>query len=137
MKAKILFAIVAVMMGTQTHAQNFNFQDAGDIQDALGMFGEPNPLLRKQLGTGAGKDISISKMFVWSYDGSDWERGGKLHLINDDSMGRAYRITCSVDSSTGDKFMEDRSRKNIAISGKIKSYSSTSGLIIDPCNARW
>jgi hypothetical protein len=76
-------------------------------------------------------------MFVWSYDGSEWEKGGKLHLMNDDSMGRAYRITCSISSENGDKFMETKKRRVIVASGILKDYSSSYGLTIDPCNATW
>ena len=74
-------------------------------------------------------------MFVWSADQSDWEKGGKLHLFNDNSMGRQYTVICSVSPQTGDKFMKTGKRRTIAIKGKIKSYSSTNGLMIDPCNA--
>ena len=58
-------------------------------------------------------------------------------MISEDSMGSAYRVTCSVSPAVGDKFMETKKRRDIRIDGKIKSYTSSGGLVIDPCNATW
>jgi hypothetical protein len=113
------------------------FESDSKLGLALGMLGEGDALLKKKLGTSVGKPIQITSMFVWSYDGSEWEKGGKLHLMNDDSMGRAYRITCSISSENGDKFMETKKRRVIVASGILKDYSSSYGLTIDPCNATW
>jgi hypothetical protein len=93
------------------------FESDGELGIALGMMGQGDALLKKKLGTNIGNPITIKKMFVWSTDSSDWEKGGKLHLINDDSMGRAYRITCSISSQDGDKFMETNKRRTIVASG--------------------
>lgn len=113
------------------------FESDSKLGLALGMLGKGDALLKKKLGTSVGKPIQITSMFVWSYDGSEWEKGGRLHLINDDSMGRAYRITCSISSENGDKFMETKKRRDIVASGILKDYSSSYGLTIDPCNATW
>ena len=60
--------------------------------------------------------------------------GGKLHLINDDSMGRRTRITCSISSEEGDKFMMIKKRMSVRVDGVIGDYSDQGGLKIDPCN---
>jgi len=127
--------IATIIVAPPAFAQDFNFKNDGSIGSALGMFGNPDPLLKKQLGTGKGKEIKIDSFFVWSYDGSDWEKGGKLHLINDDSMGRAFRITCSISSDDGDKFMKNAKRGARKVVGLVSSYSTSYGLIIDPCVA--
>lgn len=136
MKAKFI-AVLMFAFSFNVLGQALSFNSETEIVAGLGMVGGGDPLLKKQLGTGVGKAISIGSMYVWSYNGSDWERGGKLHLLNDDSMGRQYRVTCSVTPSVGDKFMADKKRRDIKIKGVIKSYSSASGLVIDPCNATW
>lgn len=104
---------------------------------ALGMLGNGDALLKKKLGTSVGNPIVIKSLYVWSTDSSEWEKGGKLHLINDDSMGRAYRVICSISSQDGDKFMETKKRRDVAITGVLKDYSSSEGLTIDPCTATW
>jgi len=113
------------------------FESDNALANSLGMLGQGDALLKKKLGTSVGKPIQITSMFVWSLDSSEWEKGGKLHLMNDDSMGRAYRITCSISSENGDKFMKTKKRRVIVASGILKDYSSTDGLTIDPCNATW
>ena len=113
------------------------FESDSKLGLALGMLGDGDALLKKKLGTSVGKPIEIQKMFVWSFDGSDWEKGGKLHLMNDDSMGRQYRITCSISSQDGDKFMETKKRRTVAVKGILKDYSSAYGLQIEPCTATW
>jgi hypothetical protein len=137
MRLKFLSFIIFSVVAVNSIAQELTFKRDSEIGTGLGMFGSGDPLLKKQLGTGVGKVIKISEFYVWSYDGSDWEKGGKLHLINDDSMGRQYRVTCSLPANLGDKFMADSKRRSINITGKIASYSSSSGLVIDPCNATW
>jgi len=134
---KLLGIAAIALLPAHSNAQDLKFESDYAIQKGLGMFGDGDPLMKKQLGTGVGKSVKIDKLFVWSFDGSDWEKGGKLHLINDDSMGRQYRITCSLPPAMGDKFMADKKRRDIALSGKISSYSSSTGLLIDPCNATW
>lgn len=113
------------------------FDDAFDLQVALGMMGSQNgdALLKKDLATGRYDKISLESMHVMSVDLSAWEQGGNLILINDDSMGIAYRIGCSLSSEAGDKFMTDGERRFVKIDGAIKSYSSLTGLSIEPCVA--
>lgn len=137
MSKKILFFIIYFVFVNMSIAADFEFKRDSEIGVKLGMFGNGDALFKKKLGTGAGKTIQISSLFVWSYDGSVWEKGGNLYLINDDSMGIAYRVVCSVSSEVGDKFMETKSRREISLTGTIKSYDSSSGLLIEPCNATW
>ena len=137
MSKKILFFIIYFVFVNMSIAADFEFKRDSEIGVKLGMFGNGDALFKKKLGTGAGKTIQINSLFVWSYDGSVWEKGGNLYLINDDSMGRAYRVVCSVSSEVGDKFMETKSRREISLTGTIKSYDSSSGLLIEPCNATW
>ena len=113
------------------------FESDNKFASALGQFGQEDSLLKKKLATSVGKPIQITKMYVWARDDSEWEKGGKLHLRTDDSMGVQYGITCSISSENGDKFMVDRKRRVIEASGIIKEYSSSYGLRIDPCNATW
>ncbi len=109
-----------------------------EIGDALGAHGgKEDALLKKRLGTSVGKNIAIRHLFVASIGSSEWERGGNLDLINDYSMGQAFRIVCSVPPKIGDKFMETKAMRDIALTGTIASYSSSTGLHINPCNASW
>jgi hypothetical protein len=93
--------------------------------------------MQKKLATSIGKTIAINDMYVFKINDSSWLTGGNLELINDDSLGARTRIVCSVSPLTGDKFMETKKRREIAIIGKIETYSSSTGLIIKPCNATW
>lgn len=113
------------------------FERESELVAGLGMVGGGDPLLMKKLGTSIGGQIEIKKMYVWSYDGTDWEKGGKFHIMNDDSMGRAYSVKCSVSSEIGDKFMETKNKRDVSIVGTIANYSSSNGLVIDPCTATW
>ena len=113
------------------------FEREIDLKLALGVLGGGDALLKKKLGTSVGGAIEIKKMYVWSYDGSDWERGGNLYLLNDYSLSREGKVVCSVSPQIGDKFLESKKRRDIAITGTIKSYSSSDGLFIEPCLATW
>lgn len=90
-------------------------------------------LFKKRLGTSIGAKIVIPEFFMWSLDSSEWEKGGKLYIANDDSMGSEFGISCAVSSEQGDKIMVNKARREFDISGTIASYSSSSGLLIDPC----
>ncbi len=116
--------------------REFDLLDALGI-DALGRVSGGGALFMKKLGTSVGGAIEIKQLTVWKYDKSDWERGGNLHLMNDYSLGRAGKVVCSVSPQIGDKFMETRKTYDIAIKGTIKSYSSSEGLLIEPCMATW
>jgi hypothetical protein len=113
------------------------FERETDLQAALGVVGGGDALLKKRLGTSKGGAIEIKQMYVWSYDGSDWERGGNLYLLNDYSLGREGKVVCSVSPQIGDQFMASKKRRDIAITGTIKDYSSSDGLLIEPCLATW
>lgn len=90
-------------------------------------------LFRKELGTSVGSTITIPEFFIWSSDSSEWERGGKLQIFNDDSMGSEFRIACALSPEQGDKIMKNKVRRELDITGTISSYSSSDGLLIDPC----
>ena len=90
-------------------------------------------LFKKELGTSVGSTITIPKFFLWSNDSSEWEKGGKLKIYNDDSMGAEFRIACALSSDKGDKIMKNKVRREVDITGTISSYSSSDGLVIDPC----
>lgn len=109
------------------------FESGYKFEDAV----RGDALLMKKLGTGVGKPIVIKMVFIRSYNSAEWEKGGKLHLMNDYSMGRQYRIKCSVDPDIGDKFMATRAMRPVSIEGIIQSYSTTDGLEINPCRADW
>lgn len=113
------------------------FDDDYDLQVALGMMGpqDGDALLKKDLAIGRYDKISLESMRIMSVDSSAWEQGGNLILINDDSMGIAYRIGCSLGSEAGDKFMTVGKQRSVKIDGAIKSYSSLTGLLIEPCVA--
>ena len=49
-------------------------------------------------------------------------------------MGRRTRITCSISSTEGDKFMTIKKRMSVRVDGIISDYSDQGGLKIDPCN---
>ena len=76
--------------------------------------------------------IIIKDYYIWAFDDGDWQIGGKLHLINDDSMGRRTRITCSISPDEGEKFMMIKQRMSVRIDGVIGDYSDQTGLKIDP-----
>jgi hypothetical protein len=118
---------------------DFDYEDATEYEKVIGAPWDSsggNALVKKQLATGVGKTIRIKSITIWSVDSIEWEKGGKLHLINDWSLGKQHRVICSVSPSIGDKFMETKERRyGIPITGKIVSYSSSDGLRIDPCVA--
>ena len=95
---------------------------------------EFDPLYKKTLHTSKGDKIIIKDYYIWAFDDGDWQIGGKLHLINDDSMGRRTRITCSISPAEGDKFMMIKKRMSVRVDGVIGDYSDQGGLKIDPCN---
>ena len=91
-------------------------------------------MFKKQLATSlVGSPVRMNDFFVSSYDGADWEKGGKLHVFNDYSLGEEYAVRCSLNPNDGDKIMKHKKRISIDISGVISSYSSSRGLVIDPC----
>ncbi len=97
-----------------------------------GRSGSPD-LFKKELGTSVGSTITIPEFFIWSNASSEWERGGKLQIFNDDSMGSEFRIACALSPDQGDKIMKNKVRREVDITGTISSYSSSDGLLIDPC----
>jgi hypothetical protein len=94
---------------------------------------ESPALFKKRLGTSIGAQITIPKFFIWSVDSTEWENGGKLYIINDNSLGREFRVACALSPANGDRIMENMQRREVDLTGTIVSYSSGSGLMIDPC----
>lgn len=94
-------------------------------------------LFKKKLGTSVGSIITIKDLFIWKHGSTDWEKGGKLQIYNDNSMGYEYAISCYLEPSEGDKFMSNPKRRLVDISGVIYSYTSFSGLLINPCKIIW
>ena len=137
MKVKIFSLILAAIFSSHSFSQDFKYKQAKELQLDLGMLGNGDALLKKKLSTSKGKDIVIDSFFVWWTDSSLWEKGGNLYLSIDDSMGPAYAITCVVSPEIGDKFMKNKKRRDVKIVGKISSYSSANGLVIEPCVATW
>ena len=90
-------------------------------------------LLKKTLGTNTGKEIQIDDLFIESYEDNKFIKGGTLTLIGNELFGTNGRISCVVDSKTGDEFMVSKKRQSIQLTGIIKSYDDLSGLIIEPC----
>ncbi len=95
------------------------------------------PLNRKKLASMIGRMISISNLPIWTFNSREWERGGSLYLFNDDGLGLEFRITCAVDSRTGDTIMKNPRRRLVDVSGLIKNFSREEGLVLDPCNLDW
>jgi len=137
MKVKFLSVLILALVTINAVAEDLMFKSDSEISLALGMLGGGDPLLKKQLGTGVGKTIKIQQFTVSTISSSEWEKGGSLELQTDDSMGIAYSIACELPPNLGDKFMKDKKRRTVSITGKIKHYSSKFGLVIDPCNATW
>ena len=94
-------------------------------------------LFKKKLGTSVGSTITIKDFFLWKHGSTDWEKGGKLQIYNDNSMGYEYAISCYLEPSEGDKIMSNPKRRLVDISGVIFSYTSFSGLLINPCKVTW
>jgi hypothetical protein len=94
-------------------------------------------LTRKKLGTSRGAPIRIKEYFVWSIHSDEWERGGSLVIFNDSSLGDEFRVACRLSGSAGDRFKQSDSRREVDIEGKVESYSSSAGLVIDPCTITW
>lgn len=90
-------------------------------------------LLKKTLGTNTGKEIQIDDLYIESYEDNKFIKGGTLTLIGNEELGTDGRISCVVDSKTGDEFMVSKKRQSIQLTGIIKSYDDLSGLIIEPC----
>lgn len=95
---------------------------------------DQDPAIKKLLGTNIGREIVIDDLYIWSYQDDRYIKGGPLELWSDDSMGSDTRISCAVSPEVGDKFMVNRMRQSLQISGRIKSYDDYSGLLIEPCN---
>ena len=133
---KITFFCCSLLLFSQnSYAKDISLDSSMDHMVNLGVFGStPDPLWKKTLNTSKGDKITIKDYYIWKFDDSDWQQGGKLHLINDDSMGRPTRITCSISSAEGDKFMTIRKRMSVRVNGIISGYSDYGGLKIDPCN---
>jgi hypothetical protein len=142
----ILFPVVLALLGCDNNTGQakgasknislLSFEKDFDI--GPGLAGRAvDPLLSKKLGTSVGGQIEIKSMYVWSFNSFEWEKGGNLHLVNEDSLGGSSRVVCSVNAATGDKFMQSKNRRTISLTGTIKSYSSSEGLFIEPCNATW
>ena len=90
-------------------------------------------MLKKTLGTNTGKEIQIDDLFIESYKDNKFIKGGTLTLIGNEIFGTNGRISCVVDSKTGDEFMVSKKKQSIQLTGIIKSYDDLSGLIIEPC----
>ena len=133
-KFKIIFIFIILLIHENSFSKDISLNSETDHWINLGIFGSsPEPLWKKILNTSKGDKITIKDYYIWSYDDTDWQKGGKLHLINDDSMGIPTRITCSINPDQGDKFMKNRKRISVKITGKIKGYSDFEGLLINPC----
>lgn len=91
--------------------------------------------LSKKLGMSTGKIIQFNDYNVYSIDKSSWEKGGSLSLLNDYSLGTETKIECLLSASEGDAFLKDSSRRHVSLKGRIQSFSSASGLTINPCIA--
>lgn len=90
-------------------------------------------LFQKKLATSIGAEIIMPEFFIWSFDSSEWEKGGKLYIFNDYSMGNEFQVRCALSPEDGDKMMTTKKRRDVDLKGVISSYSSASGLLIDPC----
>ena len=126
----ILFCCSIFLFSQNSYSKDITLEEG--IDHTLNL--ELDPLYKKTLNTSIGDKIIIKDYYIWSYDDDDWQKGGKLHLINDDSMGRRTRITCSISSTEGDKFMTIKKRMSVRVDGIISDYSDQGGLKIDPCN---
>ena len=115
-------------------ADEINLKSDMDHGLNLGVWGGGDPLWKKKLNTSIGDRITIEDYYFWSYDDTQWMSGGKLHLINDDSLGTSTRVVCSVDSKTGDDIVSIGKRMSVKVDGIIAKYNDSGGLRIDPCN---
>lgn len=126
------------MSAAESPRDDINLKSEFEYQQKMGNSVEGKSdspdLFKKELGTSIGSTITIPGFFLWSKDSSEWEKGGKLIVTNDDSMGSQFRIACALSPDQGDKIMKDLTRREIDITGTISSYSSSNGLLIDPCN---
>ena len=126
------------LSAVETPRDDINLKSEFEYQQKMGNSVEGRSdspdLFKKQLGTSVGSTITIPEFFMWSKDSSEWEKGGKLIVTNDDSMGSEFRIACALSPDQGDKIMKNLTRRDIDITGTISSYSSSNGLLIDPCS---
>jgi hypothetical protein len=125
-----------------TPTTEFNFKSEFAYQGAIGNPGvqgkSASPdLFRKKLGTSIGHKITLPDFFLWKLDSREWTRGGKLYVMNDDSLGPEYGVQCELSPADGDRIMKTRSRRAVDVTGVIKSYSISRGLVIDPCHITW
>ena len=92
-----------------------------------------SPLMQKKLNMSKGKTILVKSIYLWKFDKSEWLQGGPLHLMNDDSLGKATRLTCTISADDGDKFMENPQRQDVSMKGILKGFDGSSGTVIEPC----
>ena len=129
-----IFKVVLFCCFLSLFIQNSNSKDIileMDIDHALNF--EFDPLYKKTLNTSVGDKVIIKEYYIWSYDDDDWQKGGNLYLINDDSMGSRTRITCSITPDEGDKFMMIKQKMTVKVEGVIDEYSDYNGLTLNPC----
>jgi len=136
MKIKIFNFLILALVTINAVAEDFVFKDDDTLSVTLCC--SSDLYLKKQFGTGAGKTIKIREFNVSGIATSAWEKGGSLELQTERTLGISNMVSCELSPSLGDKFMkEEKKKRTISITGKIKHYSSDLGLIIDPCNATW
>jgi hypothetical protein len=126
------------MSAAEAPSNDINLKSEFEYQQKMGNTvegrSESPDLFKKELGTSVGSTITVPKFYLWNLDSAEWEKGGSLKIYNDDSMGAEFRITCALSSDQGDKIMKNKVRREVDIKGAISSYSSSDGLVIDPCN---
>ena len=87
----------------------------------------------KEMNAAVGGQIEMGEFSIYRRDPTAWEKGGKLLVVNDDTMGPVTHVECALPPEQGDKVMNRMRMGPVAIKGTIASFSSTSGLRIDPC----
>jgi len=92
-----------------------------------------SPLMQKKLNMNKGKTILVKSVYLWQFDKSEWLQGGPLHLMNDDSLGKATKLTCTISAEDGDKFMANPQRQDVSMKGILKGFDGSSGTQIEPC----